>query len=48
MEGAVRSGLTAAASVLGIEWVGDFDWPNWPTAPSRDADDWPIIQVENN
>ena len=41
MEGAVRSGLLAAASVCGNEnWNADKEWKNWPLSPKRDNEIW--------
>ena len=41
MEGAVRSGLLAAASIAGrAEWDSDNKWPNWPENPKRGFENW--------
>jgi squalene-associated FAD-dependent desaturase len=40
MEGAARSGLVAAAHVLGRSWNPDSPWPDWPEPPRRDTEGW--------
>jgi hypothetical protein len=47
MEGATRSGLTAASVVIKqrgdstiTEWHHDKSWPDWPDAPKRGAKNW--------
>ena len=41
MEGAVRSGLQAAAHILGKkEYHHDQDWQGWPARPSRGDNNW--------
>ena len=42
MEGAVRSGLNAAAHILDIEWDSDKPWQQWPLRPQRGDAKWPI------
>jgi uncharacterized protein with NAD-binding domain and iron-sulfur cluster len=41
MEGAVRSGLNAAAHILEIEWDSDKPWQQWPLRPQRGDAEWP-------
>ena len=41
MEGAVRSGLNAAAHILEIEWDSDKPWKQWPMRPKRGDAKWP-------
>ena len=41
MEGAVRSGLNAAAHILEIEWDSDNPWQQWPLRPKRGDAKWP-------
>lgn len=41
MEGAVRSGLNAAAHILEIEWDSDDPWQQWPLRPKRGDAKWP-------
>ncbi len=40
MEGAVRSGLLAAAGLMNIEWNPETDWKRWPRPPQRLDDEW--------
>ena len=40
MEGAVRSGLKAAAVSLGKEYNPNDDWSTWPSAPKRGEKSW--------
>ena len=40
MEGAVRSGLTAAGVVLDEGYDVEEDWPGWPEAPKRGQEGW--------
>ena len=40
MEGAVRSGLTAAGVVLGEGYYVEEVWPGWPGAPQRGQEGW--------
>jgi len=40
MEGAVRSGLIAAAELMNIEWDPETDWKRWPRPPQRLDEDW--------
>ncbi len=41
MEGAVRSGLLAAAAVSGNKnWNADEEWVNWPQRPKRNNEAW--------
>lgn len=41
MEGAVTSGLLAAASILGMrEWTADDLWAGWPEPPKRGDENW--------
>lgn len=42
MEGAVRSGLNAAAHILDIQWDSDKPWQQWPLRPKRGDEEWPI------
>lgn len=42
MEGAVRSGLNAAAHILEIEWDCEKPWQQWPLRPQRGDAKWPI------
>ena len=40
IEGAVRSGLLAAAGLMDFEWDPETDWKRWPRPPQRLDDDW--------
>lgn len=42
MEGAVRSGLSAAAHILEIEWNPESPWQHWPLRPKRGDEEWPV------
>lgn len=46
MEGAARSGLVAAAHVLGRSWNPDSPWPDWPKPPRRDTEGWTAWDCE--
>lgn len=40
MEGAVRSGLLAASSLLNENWNPEKKWRWWPSPPKRGDDGW--------
>ena len=40
MEGAVRSGLLAASSLLQKNWNSDDCWEGWPSPPARNDPEW--------
>ena len=42
MEGAVRSGLTAAAHILGRDYSHDQPWEGWPSSPKRGEEGWRV------
>jgi len=44
MEGAVRSGLSAAAHILNLKWDSDNPWQQWPQRPKRGDKEWPVWQ----
>ena len=42
MEGAVRSGLQAAAYILGEDYHHDSEWISWPSAPKHGDEKWKV------
>jgi len=42
MEGATRSGLSAAAHIIGKQWDSDSNWESWPSPPKRGQDEWRV------
>ena len=42
MEGAVRSGLMAAASLENKKWNNQSTWPDWPKPPQIGDEGWGV------